>query len=288
MHYHNNKQYLKYKKRYLALRGGFVPDEEIKDDEAVEFNEDTEEIEDEEKKEKVESELEEDIEYIGDTNITTEKINKVVSIAKIHGKMSDYSNFDDDEFAYKLFPNKSKIIAIINKDIFDQFTEKFGMLKKILKIDWERVMKDYRGIYVSSSIEERTNDAPFLGKVFTSWIINEYKYIDNVVIFLNEDEAKYEKRLTYPFKGYIMDYYAIDENSFVSINEKITHDKILVINSIKHFDQFTHKYSDGKNIIWDKVKVDYIGFYIGDDINLKSNRYAKCFYNDKMVIVGGN
>ncbi len=282
------QKYFKYKKKYLnkTLKGGFVPDEEIPDEDEINFIEEVMENIEEEKNEEIEDIIEPTTKYVGDTNITTDKISKVVSIGKINGKIFDYQNFDEEEYINTLNSDTNKILTITNEDIFDEFTEKFGLIKKKnLRIDWEKVSSQYKGIYISSTIENRVNDAVYLGKVMTSWIINEYKYIDDVIIFLKEDEIKYEKQIDYPFKGHIMDYYAIDEQQFVSINDEITHDKILVINSIKHFDQFTNKYGEGNGskIAWNKVNIDYIGFYIGDDINLKSNRYAKCFFNGKMV-----
>ncbi len=286
-HPNYEQKYFKYKKKYLnkVQKGGINPDEIIQDEDEINFIESVIEEEKQEELEEIENKIMKTPEYIGDTNITTDKISKIVSIGKINGKIFDYQNFGEEKYTNSLAPNKDKILAITNEDIFDEFTDKFGFIKKKnLVIDWEKVSTQYKGIYISSTIENRVNDAIYLNKVMTSWIINEYKYIDDVIIFLKEDEIKHEKQINYPFKGYIMDYYAIDEQKFVTINDDITHDKILVINSIKHFDQFTNKYSDGgSKIFWNKVNIDYIGFYIGDDINLKSNRYAKCFYNEKMV-----
>jgi len=288
-------KYVRYKKRSPNLLfsgrplgnlyGGFVPDEEISDEDEINFIESVMESEEEEQNEEIENEINKSTKYIGDSNMTTDKISTIVTIGKINGKICDYASFDEDDYTNVLIPNKNKILAIENKDIFDNFTDKYGYLKKnMLRIEWKKVAEQYRGIYISSSIEDRVNEAVFLNKVMTSFVVNEYKYIDSVILFLKEEEIKYEKQIDYPFKGYIMDYYAIDEQLFVNINDEISHDKILVINSIKHFDQFTNKYGDnGSKIFWDKVKVDYIGFYIGDDINLKSNRYAKCFFNEKMV-----
>jgi hypothetical protein len=284
---HKNK-YVRYKKKYptFMFSGGFVPDEEISNEDEMNFVESIMENIEEETNEKIENEITKVTNYIGDSNITTDKIGTIVPIGKIDGKICDYANFDKDDFTNVLIPNKNKILEIVDIDAFDNFTDKFGYLskKKKLRIDWKKVSKQYRGIYISSSINNRVNEAVFFNKAMDSFIIDQYKYIDDVIIFIEEEEIKHDTKITYPFKGYIMDYYAIDEQLFVNINDKITHDKILVINSIKHFDQFTNKYGDnGSKILWDKVSIDFIGLYIGDDIELKNNRYAKCFFNEKMV-----
>ena len=281
------QKYLKYKKKYLSLvNEGFVPDEiSSSDAEEVGDIKTIREILDDESEKKIEDEILETPGYIGDSNITTDKINKIVPIGnKIHGKICEYDNFNEDEFILTLSPNKNKILNISTKELFDQFTDKYGfIIKKTLKIDWLTVENHFRGLYINSSIENRTIECPYLNKVMTSWIVYEYKYIDDVIIFVKKENIGYERQINYPFKGYIADYYGIDENTFVTINQEITHDKILVIDSIKHFDQFTNKYGNGENIMWDKVKVDYIGFYLGENKDLYSNRKAKCFFNGKLV-----
>lgn len=286
------QKYLKYKKKYLmSIKGGFVPDElTSSDEEEVSDIEEINEGVDEEVTEKIEEKILKEPEYVGDSNITTDKINKIVPIGKsVHGKIMNYDNFDSEEYTTVIFtdietPIKNKILKIDNKESFDKFTDKYGFIKKkTLMIDWLIVEKHYRGIYVSSSIENRVDEATYLNKVMISWVTYEYKYIDDVIIFIKEENIKYEKEINSPFKGYIMDHYAIDEHTFVTINEEIVHDKIVVINSIKHFDQFTNKYGNGDNIAWDKVKVDYIGLYLGDDKDLDANRREKCFFNSKLV-----
>lgn len=281
------QKYLKYKKKYLdSVNEGFVPDEiSSSDTEVVKDIKTINDILRSEYREKVDDVVLETPTYEGDSNITTDKINKIVPIGgKIHGKVCDYDNFGKEEFVNTLNPNITKILSITTKDIFDQFTEKYGFIKKkTLKIDWLTVENHFRGIHVSSSIENRVTECPYLNKVMTSWVVYEYKYINDVIIFVKEENIKYEKKINSPFKGYIMDYYAIDENKFVNINQEITHNKILVIDSIKHFDQFTNKYGSGENIIWDKVNIDYIGFYLGDNKDLYDNRKEKCFFNGKLV-----
>lgn len=272
--------------------GVFVPEIDPSDN----FNDDTKDIDDlklvSEIKELVdttdseiiENEILKKVDYVGDSNITTEKINKIVPIGKIYGKIQEITKFKEDDYINNVFPNKGKILRIQDKDTFDAFTDMYGYVKKkFLLIKWKIVEKDFRGIIINSLVDDRVNSATFKGEVYTSWVINEYKYIDNVIIFIKQEQVKYEKQITEPFKGYIMDHYAIDDQTYVGVNDKITHDKIVVIDNIKHFDQFTTRYGDGKKIDWKKVNGDYIGFYIMDDIELSKNRRKKCFHNGKLV-----
>ncbi len=272
--------------------GVFVPEIDASDS----FNDDTvdaddlklvsevKELVDNNDSEIIENKILGKVEYEGDSNITTSQINKIVPIGKIYGKIQEVTNFKDDDFINNVFPNKGKILRIQDKDTFDSFTDMYGYVKKkILLIKWKIVEKDFRGIIIDSLVDDRVNNATFKGEVYTSWVINEYKYIDTVIIFIKQEQVQYEKQISFPFKGYIMDHYAIDDQTYVSISDKVTHDKIVVIDNIKHFDQFTTKYGDGKKIDWVSVNKDYIGFYIVDDIELSKNRRKKCFYNGKLV-----
>jgi hypothetical protein len=281
------RKYLKYKKKYfasIAMQGGFVPDEETSDEDVVDEIKTIRGILNDEYDEVVEDTVLKEQKYVGDSNITTDKINKIVPIGKIHGKICDYDMFNEEDFVDKLPPNRNKILNISTKDIFDQFTDKYGFIqKKTLKIDWLAVESHFRGIYVNESVDNRVEDATYLNKVMTSWVVFEYKYINDVVIFVKEENIKYERQITWPFKGYITDYYGLDENIFVTINEDVIHDKVLVIDSIKHFDQFTNKYGDNEKIMWDKVRDGYIGIYLGDNEDLINNRKEKCFFNGKLV-----
>jgi hypothetical protein len=282
------QKYLKYKKKYLELTklksGGFVPDEitssDINDAEDVKVLEEIVEFENEEE---IEEKILGTTKYVGDSNITTDANNKTVKLGNITGKIFDYELFSKEEFTHTLSENK--ILEINNKNLFDEFTNKYGIIKnKVLLINWQEVSKHFRGIIVEASIEDRAEYATYLENVIVSWVSNEYGYIDDVILFTKKEKYKYEKTILEPFKGHIVDYYAINEDMFVTINEEITHDKILVINSIKHFDQFTQKYGkNGKVIKWYNVWTDYIGIYIGDDIDMKKNRYEKCFFNEKLV-----
>lgn len=224
-------QYIKFKNNYIKLKydnciklkyGGYVPDEEIPDEDEINFIESVMENVEEEATEKVEDIIDEDKKYIGDSNITTDEINTVVQIGKISGKVCHYADFSDDDFINTTSQtNMSKILMINNINTFDTFTDKYGFLKKKnLFIDWQKVANDYRGIYITSAVNERTNEAVFLNKVVPSFMIDDFGYIDDVILFLKEEEIKYEKNITYPFKGYVMDYYAVDENLFVTINDK--------------------------------------------------------------------
>lgn len=275
------QNYIRYKRKHFKL-GGFVPDEltstDINDAEEIETIDEIIETEEDQKKE---DEILETTTYEGDSNITTDKINTITDLGTIY----DYDDFDKSEYTNNTTPSKTKILEITDKNTFDQFTEKYGVIKnKNLLIDWPTVKKHFKGIIVSSSVGNRLEDATYLNKVMTSWVPNEYKYIDDVIIFSKDDIPQYDYKINEPFKAHIVDYYGIDDEKFVTINDDITNDKILVINSIKHFDQFTQKYGiNGKTIDWEKVKTDYDGFYIGDDKDLKKNRYAKCFFNDKLV-----
>lgn len=280
-----------YKKKYVMRIdkfGVFVPEIDFNDDtvdaEDLKLVSEVKELVDNNDSEIIENKILGKVEYEGDSNITTSQINKIVPIGKIYGKIQEVTNFKNDDFINNVFPNKGKILRIQDKDTFDSFTDMYGYVKKkLLLIKWKTVEKDFRGIIIDSLVDDRVNNATFKGEVYTSWVINEYKYIDTVIIFIKQEQVQYEKQISFPFKGYIMDHYAIDDQTYVSISDKVTHDKIVVIDNIKHFDQFTTKYGDGKKIDWVSVNKDYIGFYIVDDIELSKNRRKKCFHNGKLV-----
>lgn len=275
------QNYIRYKRKHFKI-GGFVPDEltstDLNDAEEIETIDEIIETEEDKKKE---DEILGSTTYEGDSNITTDKTNIITDLGTIH----DYDDFDKSEYTNNISSSETKICEIKDKNTFDQFTEKYGIIKnKNLLIDWPTVKKHFKGIFIGSSIGNRLEDATYKNVVMTSWVQNEYKYIDDVIIFSKDEKPQYDYKIKEPFRAHIVDYYGIENNKFVSINDDITNDKILVINSIKHFDQFTQKYGKtGKRIDWSKVKTDYIGFFIGDDKDLKKNRYAKCFFNDKLV-----
>lgn len=211
------------------------------------------------------------------------------------GKEYDYGEFGPLDFiTLKSYHDKTKILMINNKDSFDDFTEKYGRLNKKDKqvyIRWKKVSRQYRGIYITSSaLDDREKVIPFRGKTVNNWIEYDYNNIDKVILFKKEPSILYRRRIHEPFKGYIVDNFAIDIKDFASIFEPITHDKILVINDVKSFDIFTKRYgklsqSNGElfiSIKWDLVSHDYDGIYIEEDNFLRKNRYAKAYFDEKI------
>jgi hypothetical protein len=271
--------YIRYRRHKKS--GGYVPDE-ITSSDIIDSNEldSINEMIDTEEEHQKEEEILEITQYIGDSNITTDQTNTETDL----GTIQDYETFESSEFTTNITPNKNKILQIKDKNIFDQFTNKYGLIKnKVLVIDWIKVKNDYKGIIVNSSVENRLEDAPYLNNVMTSWVANEYKYIDDVILFPKTDKKEYNYTITEPFKAHIIDYYVVDHDKFANINDDITNDKILVITSIKHFDQFTQKYGSNKLIDWTRVNDDYIGIYLIDDKEVSKNRYIKCFYDRDIV-----
>lgn len=95
-------------------------------------------------------------------------------------------------------------------------------------------------------------------------------------------------------RGRQQEKYQVGDDDFVSINEEPNNNKILMVNNIDDFDEFTYrygglaKYADvdkeyGDEAIlyikWNKVAKNYKGFYL--DVGIADKRQQQAFYKDK-------
>ncbi len=94
-------------------------------------------------------------------------------------------------------------------------------------------------------------------------------------------------------RGRVHNISEFNSNDFVTINNKPNEDKILRIDNLDAFDEFTERYGAlGSNdedednefiyIKWNKVKDDYKGFYL--NTGLSSERYSTAVYKDNTYI----
>lgn len=295
-------KYIKYKSKYLnklqfvPLRGGDFdwtdPDTlsnfNDADDEKFKYEEEILESMENDDFDEIETYMENKINktqtYVGNTNITKSS-SKIINIGHMTGKIAQKINCDKSEFTTELNRNH-KILKIDDIDTFDDFTDKYGkVVDGIIEINWMKVSNDYRGIYVTSAIGNRSIDAIYSGKVLPSWV-PEYKYIDDVIMFTDDKMESFSKQITSPFVGYVNDSYLFDEDKFTHINDP-SRDKILIIDNIKDFDKFSNMYGYVKNkvikIDWRNVNMYFAGIYIDDKVDFKKDRYDKAYYADKKV-----
>lgn len=309
------KKYYKYKNKYLKLlKGGDFDIPEIfdgydSDDLNPMDNDELEldlssEIESEEEVEKKASEHEKflgfDIEntyYNLDENLKQD-VWDVGIFGNARARIYLLSDFDKSNFVKFNDPSdKTKILIINNENDFDNFTDKYGKYDKKdnnIYINWKKVAHKYKGVYLTSSSQgELEEDIPHLSRTASNWINYDYneKFLDNVIIFTKIRNLINFKEITKPFKGKIVDEYAVDEKEFARLSDQITHDKILLIDDIMSFDKFTNEYGfliqkKKKNISfididWNKVNRDFDGFYIDKDIDFYK-RLNKAFYKGKI------
>lgn len=221
--------------------------------------------------------------------------NRIIDIGifgKARGRIHDVYEFDKTEFvSMHDKPNKSKILRINNKDSFDEFTNKYGKVNrknKRINIAWNKVANNYKGFYLSSSaLGERTDTIPYMDRTTSgNWVDYDFHYADEVVIFKKPRKLLHARQISRPFRGSVVDEYAIEEEEFARITDQITRDKILLIDDVKSFDKFTNKYGfpvgrkDNTyiDIAWDHVNKDYDGFYIDKDNDFEKDRYHSAFY----------
>ncbi len=229
------------------------------------------------------------------TDQLQQEIFDVGMFGKARGKVYNIDQFDEEDFI-KINRNrdKTKILMVHNKDSFDDFTEKYGYINKKdrqIYIKWDQVYKNYKGIYITSSVlDDREDTIPYKGKTVQNWVDYDFNRLDDVIIFRKYRTLIHKKEVVKPFKGYAVDSYSIDNSEFTSISDTVTNDKILIINDIKSFDKFTKKYgvvTPSKemsfiSIKWNNVSDDYDGIIIEEDKFFKKNRYSKAFLNDKL------
>jgi hypothetical protein len=305
------KEYMECKRRYLELKRaisseGISPEgdidiEYIKDDKVIKSTEPSysytipEEEEDTVSILKSESQKE---------AFTRENVEKDVGLfGKARGKSFKKYKFTDVDFTtINKKPNKDKILLIDNVDDFDIFTDKYGSLEKyededkeygeqtVLYINWDNVANDYKGIFLDDGIKaDRFTKAYYKGETYSSWWESSFDFED-VLIFSGPEDAKPAglpdgKPITKPFKGLTYGENDFTEDDYILIQEKDP-TKILILDKIEAFDQFTNKYGRlhrlkkkyNIRIDWDKVNADYKGFYVDKDNTYKSDRYKTAFY----------
>jgi len=228
-------------------------------------------------------------------NLESGKVD-IGTVTKVQAKVIDNKYFDSNHYVSILKPNKRSVLSVRNKRLFDDFTNKYGILRgNMVFIDWERVAKDYKGVYIaSSSLENRDDMIPFGEKNVENWVNNEYNFLDDVLIFIPFRALIEPRTVDKPFKGYIVDQYSLNENDFARFNDKITFDKILLIDDLRAFDKFTNKYGyveNGKiDIDWNDVNIDYEGIYIdpNSDLSSRENKapHMEQFYDSWFDDVG--
>ena len=301
------QKYYKYKNKYLDIikEDGFSePDDADKIDaydspdlkEAEEEVYDVAEEDEDEIKERLEDMLLKKENFEGyDTkgiDFATEDLQQIIvdigEFGEARGKIYDYDEFDSTTFTDIKRSNKNKILSINDTNSFDTFTERYGKMKNDkLFIRWSIVAKDYMGIYIASSVQgDRDKVIPLHNKTTTdNWLDYDYNHVDDVVIFQRSRDITNFKKITKPFKGKVLDEYAISEEEFAKFSDPITFNKILLITDVKTFDKFTNKYgvlAKNKyiNIDWDNVNHDYGGFYIDKDNDFFNKRDKTAYYKE--------
>lgn len=292
------RKYHKYKGKYLKLKAGSVsldpnrvdPDTESPD--TVNPDPDNIHYEETEDLSVTSSEPIKKGEFIGFGDFLSDDLTQKVFDIGIHGRargqLKPFSEFDKSVFIkFSDEGDKNKILMIDNMDAFDEFTEKYGIpTDKSMYIKWDKVAKKYRGFYLATSaLGERELTIPYKGKTYDSWVHNDYNYAD-VIVFVGTTKSILDgKTIEHPFKGKIIEPFVIDENQFIEIHQKPDGDKFLLINDVQAFDIFTNKYGyvdvDKLDIDWDKVKIDYKGFYIDKDNTFEDRRYKRAFFDGK-------
>lgn len=214
-----------------------------------------------------------------------------------------YNLKEIDFIKWKDKADKNKILIIDNIEDFDDFTYKYGALDKykiadqvygdqtVLYIKWNEVKKDYKGLYLDEGIkEERYNEAYFNGKLYDSWWQLEFDFDDTLIFKEDKMELFIGKSITIPFKAILYKENDFPANNYIDIAQGPDPDKIIKIDNFKSFDIFTNKYGNleklkkGTYVItidWNKVNIDYKGFYIDKDSDIFDKRYLKAFYNGK-------
>jgi hypothetical protein len=218
-----------------------------------------------------------------------QQIVDIGELGKARGKKYNIEEFDSDVFTTINRLNKNKILALKNQNDFDKFTNKYGSKKKKkVFIKWDKVQKDFKGVYITKSVlGDRSDTIPYQDRTTTdNWLYYDYNMLDDVVIFHKYRNLINFKEINKPFHGLVVDEYAISDTDFAKYYDKITFDKILVIDNVKSFDKFTNKYgkilkSSKKKYIdinWKNVNHNYDGFYIDKDNTFFRERRNQAFY----------
>jgi hypothetical protein len=275
------KEYLKYKKKYIKLKYDYGNDYDtdlIDTDELIEENLQYEEtLEDTTDDTNIDEELEIFMEKllklpVVDIGIDGLARGKLVKIYDVNEEFTDMTREED-----------GKILKIETQDDFDKFTAKYGYInKKDLLIKWDFVADKYKGFFLADSIPERDVTVLYKNKTYDTWIKKDYD-IKDVVIFDKIPVVVKYKTIKKPFKAMISESYMMDEEDFTRINDKYLINKILLIADVKAFDTFTNKYGsvnkDKIKINWEKVRLRYKGIYL--EKGIKQFRYNNVYLNNQ-------
>ncbi len=203
-------------------------------------------------------------------------------------KIYNITNF----IKYSQGTDPTLILKIDNINDFDNFTYKYGAVTKddTLYIRWDKVQKDYKGLYLDEGIRaDRQDDSYYNNKYYPSWWGNEFTF--EVLIFVKEDfTLVIGKIITVPFSGKIHNENDFTPEMYVDFTEtsKSEPDKIVRLSSFNSFDDFTKRYGyvkvDDNNksyiaIRWDDVSSDYKGFYIDKDAEVYPERFSVAFFD---------
>ena len=168
--------------------------------------------------------------------------------------------------------------------------------RKFVYIRWDKVEDDYKGFYVNEGLfNDRYSDVMYKDTMYRSWWETEYKFIRGVVIFEVPIYKRYKGyKITKPFKGNIYGENDFPKDNYIIYSDGPNIDKILIIDNIDSFDEFTNKYGFLRDrdkdkeynisIKWSKVDNDYKGVYIDKDIEIHPVRYKMAFYKGKKYI----
>jgi len=92
-------------------------------------------------------------------------------------------------------PHPDKVLHIESVYQFDDFTTKYGTVEnKRLKINWKKLSRDYKGVYVDKELKDdyisyyrsRQYRAPFEGEWYFSWY-DPLLFVD-IILFISNDD----------------------------------------------------------------------------------------------------
>lgn len=130
--------------------------------------------------------------------------------------------------------------------------------------------KDVRDI--DSEITETTEDT-----------FREELSLDNISEIRTDETEETEVGIVKVIKGKAVKSYNIEQDQFISLQDGPDKAKILSINTLDDFDNFTEKYAQIKDdntlyINWDVLRTHYKGLYI--NTGLAEDRYKVAYYKD--------
>lgn len=146
-------KYYKYKSKYAKLKMDFIKKNKI-DENAISVEREFSETDTRQLKDK----------YTSDG----------IEVSYMEKNMNEYN---EDDFTNQLKPNSELILKIDSIELFDKFTAHYtDIVDNTLKIDWEKVQEDFKGIYIDQNSElrnERFLKAKKNGKMYDSWFVKE-------------------------------------------------------------------------------------------------------------------